>query len=106
MSRILVTGGTGFLGSRLCERLRREGHDVLCVGNYYTGRRSNVVHLLCNSRLGVHPPTESYWGHVSPTGVRSCYDGQRHPMILPFDADSVVSNRRRMIFSCIHGSAV
>jgi UDP-glucuronate decarboxylase len=44
--RIMVTGGTGFLGSFLCERLLREGNDVLCVDNYYTGSRSNVLHLL------------------------------------------------------------
>lgn len=44
--RILVTGGAGFLGSHLCERLVDEGHEVLCVDNYFTGRRSNVSHLL------------------------------------------------------------
>jgi UDP-glucuronate decarboxylase len=44
--RILVTGGAGFLGSHLCERLLKEGHDVLCVDNYFTGRRDNIAHLL------------------------------------------------------------
>jgi UDP-glucuronate decarboxylase len=44
--RILVTGGAGFLGSHLCERLVEEGHDVLCVDNYFTGRRANIAHLL------------------------------------------------------------
>lgn len=44
--RILVTGGAGFLGSHLCERLLDEGHDVLCVDNYFTGRRGNVAYLL------------------------------------------------------------
>lgn len=44
--RILVTGGAGFLGSHLCERLVAQGHDVLCVDNYFTGRRANVAHLL------------------------------------------------------------
>jgi UDP-glucuronate decarboxylase len=44
--RIMVTGGAGFLGSFLCERLLREGNDVLCVDNYYTGSRDNVLHLL------------------------------------------------------------
>jgi UDP-glucuronate decarboxylase len=43
--RILVTGGAGFLGSHLCERLVAEGHDVLCVDNYFTGRRDNIAHL-------------------------------------------------------------
>lgn len=46
MPRILVTGGAGFLGSHLCDRLLAEGHDVLCVDNFFTGSKSNVVHLL------------------------------------------------------------
>jgi UDP-glucuronate decarboxylase len=44
--RILITGGAGFLGSHLSERLLNEGHDVLCVDNFYTSTRSNIVHLL------------------------------------------------------------
>jgi UDP-glucuronate decarboxylase len=44
--RVLVTGGAGFLGSHLCERLIAEGNDVLCVDNYFTGRRDNILHLL------------------------------------------------------------
>jgi UDP-glucuronate decarboxylase len=46
--RILVTGGAGFLGSHLCDRLVREGHDVLCVDNFFTGRKDNIAHLLGN----------------------------------------------------------
>ena len=48
MKRILVTGGAGFVGSHLCERLIEAGHEVLCVDNYYTGSRRNVAHLLPN----------------------------------------------------------
>ena len=45
MKRILVTGGAGFIGSHLCERLMAENHEILCVDNYFTGRRHNVAHL-------------------------------------------------------------
>ncbi len=51
--RILVTGGAGFLGSHLCEALLDRGHDVLCVDNYFTGRRANVAHLLGNPNFEV-----------------------------------------------------
>jgi UDP-glucuronate decarboxylase len=46
--RILVTGGAGFLGSHLCERLIAQGHDVLCVDNFFTGAKANVAHLIGN----------------------------------------------------------
>ncbi len=49
--RILVTGGAGFLGSHLCERLVGDGHDVLCVDNFYTGSKQCVAHLLGNPRF-------------------------------------------------------
>jgi UDP-glucuronate decarboxylase len=49
--RVLVTGGAGFLGSHLCERLVRDGHDVLCVDNFFTGQKDNIAHLLSNPQF-------------------------------------------------------
>jgi len=143
--RILVTGGAGFLGSHLCDRLLASGHEVICLDNFFTGRKDNIAHLLgrpdfelvrhditdpfkCEvdqiynlacpaspphyqynaiktvktsvmgaiNSLGlakrirarilqastsevygdpmVHPQPETYWGHVNPIGIRSCYD--------------------------------
>jgi len=46
--KILITGGAGFLGSHLCDRLLREGHDLLCVDNYFTGSKTNIAHLIGN----------------------------------------------------------
>lgn len=155
--KILVTGGAGFLGSHLCDRLIEQGHEVLCLDNLFTGTKRNIEHLLGHPRfefmrhdvtfplyvevdeiynlacpaspvhyqhdpvattktsvhgainmLGlakrlrakifqastsevygdpqIHPQTESYWGHVNPIGVRSCYDeGKRCAETLFFD---------------------
>ena len=52
--RVLVTGGAGFLGSHLCERLVEQGHDVLCVDNYFTGRKDNIAHLLGKPHFEAH----------------------------------------------------
>jgi len=49
--RILVTGGAGFLGSHLCERLVGQGHDVICVDNFFTGPKNNIIHLMDNPRF-------------------------------------------------------
>jgi UDP-glucuronate decarboxylase len=156
-TKVLVTGGAGFLGSHLCERLVADGQEVLCIDNYFTGTRQNVANLLDHPRfelirhdvtfplyvevdeiynlacpaspihyqhdpvqttktsvhgainmLGlakrlkarifqastsevygdpeVHPQAESYWGHVNPVGLRSCYDeGKRCAETLFFD---------------------
>ena len=155
--KIIVTGGAGFIGSHLCERLIAAGHEVICVDNFYTGRKANLAHLLDHPRFDVvrhdvteplvlqadqvynlacpaspghyqadpihtmktsvlgsinllglarrtrarsllastsevygdplvHPQPESYWGHVNPCGIRSCYDeGKRSAEALYFD---------------------
>ena len=157
MRKILVTGGAGFLGSHLCDRLVARGDDVLCVDNFFTGSKRNVAHLIgkpnfelmrhdvtfplyvevdeiynlacpaspvhyqydpvqttktsvhgainmlglakrCKAKIlqastsevygdpEMHPQSESYWGHVNPIGVRSCYDeGKRCAETLFFD---------------------
>lgn len=51
--KILITGGAGFIGSHLCERLLNEGNDVLCVDNYFTGAKDNIAHLLDNPRFEI-----------------------------------------------------
>lgn len=155
--RVLVTGGAGFIGSHLCERLLDLGYEVICMDNLFTGQKDNIRHLLTNpyfefirkdvtediqvecdqiynlacpaspihyqydpiktiktSFIGalhvlglakrcnatvlqastsevygdpeVHPQPESYWGHVNPDGIRSCYDeGKRAAETLFFD---------------------
>jgi UDP-glucuronate decarboxylase len=155
--RVLVTGGAGFIGSHLCERLLDQDADVLCVDNFFTGTKDNIAHLMGNphfevtrhdvtfplyvevdeiynlacpaapihyqfdpvqttktsvhgaiNMLGlakrvkakilqastsevygdpqIHPQVESYWGHVNPIGIRSCYDeGKRCAETLFFD---------------------
>ena len=58
--RILVTGGAGFIGSHLCERLLADGHEVICLDNFFTGRKANIVHLIGNSNFELvrHDVTE------------------------------------------------
>lgn len=60
MKRILVTGGAGFIGSHLCERLLKEGNEVVCLDNFFTGRKENIAHLLDNPLFEVirHDVTE------------------------------------------------
>lgn len=48
MKPILITGGSGFLGSHLCEKLLNDGHEILCVDNYFTGSKKNIAHLIEN----------------------------------------------------------
>src|SRR3989339_79703 len=145
MRRILITGGAGFIGSHLCEKLLNENNEVVCLDNFFTGSKNNIYNLMDSKRfelvrhdiikplllevdeiynlacpaspvhyqhnaiktvktnvlgtinmLGLakrlhvpflqastsevygdpeeHPQKETYWGHVNPIGIRSCYD--------------------------------
>jgi len=51
--QILVTGGSGFIGSHLCEKLLKKGHDVICIDNFYTGQKANIAHLLKDTRFEI-----------------------------------------------------
>lgn len=66
MKRILITGGAGFIGSHLCERLLNEENEVICLDNYFTSHKSNVAHLLKNSyfELVRHDVTHPYFAEV------------------------------------------
>ncbi|KAI5083312.1 hypothetical protein GOP47_0003055 [Adiantum capillus-veneris] len=121
--RVLVTGGAGFVGSHLVDRLIERGDSLIVLDNFFTGRKSNVKHHLGNPQFELirhdvvepillevdhiyhlacpaspvhynevygdpleHPQSESYWGHVNPIGVRSCYDeGKRTAETLTMD---------------------
>jgi UDP-glucuronate decarboxylase len=63
LKRILVTGGAGFLGSQLCRRLVEEGHDVICLDNFFTSQKTNVAELLTrpNFELVRHEITQPIW---------------------------------------------
>src|SRR6195952_2872162 len=72
--RVLVTGGAGFLGSHLCERLRAEGNDVLCVDNYFTGRKDNISHLIGDPHFEAMRPdvTHPLFVEVDEISNRAC----------------------------------
>ena len=74
MKRILVTGGAGFLGSHLCERLLSEGNEVICLDNFFTGSKSNVVHRLSNPyfELVRHDVTVPYYAEVDEIYNLAC----------------------------------
>ncbi|AEE20755.1 UDP-glucuronic acid decarboxylase family protein [Dokdonia sp. 4H-3-7-5] len=74
MKKILVTGGAGFLGSHLCERLLKEGNEVICVDNYFTGNKMNVIHLLENPLFELirHDVTEPFYAEVDEIYNLAC----------------------------------
>ena len=72
--RILVTGGAGFIGSHLCERLLAEGNEVICLDNYFTGRKENIFHLMDNHRFELirHDVTEPIFLEVDQIYNLAC----------------------------------
>jgi UDP-glucuronate decarboxylase len=74
MKKILITGGAGFIGSHLCERLLDDGHEVLCLDNYFTGSKSNIIHLLGKPyfELVRHDVTEPYYAEVDEIYNLAC----------------------------------
>lgn len=74
MKRILVTGGAGFIGSHLCERLVKEGNDVICLDNFYTGNKENVWHLIGkpNFELVRHDVCQPYWAEIDEIYNLAC----------------------------------
>lgn len=74
MKQILVTGGAGFIGSHLCERLLNEGQDVICLDNYFTGRKENIIHLLSNPHFELvrHDVTFPYYAEVDEIYNLAC----------------------------------
>jgi UDP-glucuronate decarboxylase len=94
--RVLVTGGAGFLGSHLCERLLAEGNDVLCVDNYFTGSRANISHLQDNKNFEVmrHDITFPLFVEVDEIYNLACPAAPVHYQFDPVQTTKV----------CVHGA--
>src|SRR3977135_2255732 len=94
--RILVTGGAGFIGSHLCDRLLARGDEVLCVDNFYTGTRHNVTHLLSNPRFELmrHDITFPFYVEVDEIYNLACPASPVH-----YQFDPVQTTK-----TCVHGA--
>lgn len=95
-SRVLVTGGAGFLGSHLCARLIEEGYEVICVDNFYTGSRANIDHLLSNPQFELinHDITQPLYLQVSRIFNLAC---PASPLHYQFDPVHTIK-------TCVNGS--
>lgn len=74
MKRILITGGAGFIGSHLCERLLDEGNDIICLDNFFTGSKDNIRHLIGNNRFELvrHDITKEFYAEVDQIYNLAC----------------------------------
>jgi UDP-glucuronate decarboxylase len=74
MKKILITGGAGFVGSHLCERLLKEGNEIICLDNYFTGNKNNIIQLLDNPHFEMvrHDITEPYYAEVDEIYNLAC----------------------------------
>lgn len=74
LKRVLITGGAGFIGSHLCERLLNEGNDVICLDNFFTGSKDNIRHLIGNNRFELvrHDITKEYFAEVDQIYNLAC----------------------------------
>ena len=92
MKRILVTGGAGFIGSHLCERLLNEGNDVICLDNYFTGSKDNIGHLIGNDHFELvrHDITKPYTAEVDEIYNLAC---PASPIHYQYDAAKTIQTR-------------
>ncbi len=74
MKQILITGGAGFIGSHLCERLLKEGNNIICLDNFFTGNKNNILHLIGNPHLELvrHDVTTPYYAEVNEIYNLAC----------------------------------
>ena len=96
MSKILVTGGAGFLGSHLCDKLLALGHEVICLDNFYTGQKKNIAHNLQN-------PNFEFIRHDITEPVRLEID-QIYNLACPASPVHYQNNTVGTIKTCVHGS--
>jgi UDP-glucuronate decarboxylase len=96
VKKILITGGGGFLGSHLCERLLNEGHDIVCLDNFFTGSKQNIMHLMSNSRFEVmrHDVTHPLYIEVDEIYNLACPASPIH-----YQHDPVQTTK-----TCVHGA--
>ena len=83
--KILVTGGAGFVGSHLCERLIKDGHDVICLDNYFTGTKENVKELWHNPKFEMirHDVIKPYFAEVDQIYNLACPASPIHYQLNP-----------------------